>query len=278
MVAFSRPSLQMKVSIVYVYAPVAGAKYEFYACRFLDSYYHNPPGADHETIVMLNGSHETSELNCMFGPLPNLRFIQHDNSGYDIGAFQHASRDCNSEMIVFFGSSTYFYRPGWLLRMRQAFTKYGNAQYGAMGNRGNLAVRVWPHIRTTAFWMSPQLMNAYPKIVRRKEERHPFEHGPECFTSWAKSKGVKSWVITWERDLTWQDWDSDPNGFHRGNQSNLLAGDHISERPYYPNNKCRNPVPPIEYCEPWQSDNCWNCLSKPHEANSRVLPLPVLSK
>lgn len=251
----------MKLSIVYVYAPIAGGKYEAYACRFLDSYHKNPPGTDHETIVMLNGTSETSEINCLFS-LPHTRFIEHDNSGYDIGAFQHAARECAGDMIVFFGASTYFNRTGWLLRMRAAFTKHGNAQYGAMGNRGNLSVKVWPHIRTTAFWMSPKLMNAYPKIIKRSEERHPFEHGPDCMTTWVQNQGLESWVITWEKELLWQDWDSDPNGFHSGTQRNLLAGDHISERPYYPNNQCANPSSTTPYCDPWQSNNCWDCLTK----------------
>ena len=152
----------MKTVIVYVYASAAGAKYDDYAIRFLMSYYANPPGIEHDTTVVLNGSKATSETTCLFGSLPNCNFIEHDNSGYDIGAFQRAARDVPCDLMVFFGASTYFPRPGWLLRMASVFQRFGNAQYGAMGNGGDKRVNVWPHIRTTAFWMNPKLMNEYP--------------------------------------------------------------------------------------------------------------------
>lgn len=227
----------MKLAIVYVYAGAAGRNYEDYAYRFVSDYHRFPPGLPHESVIVLNGSSPSSELSCLFSGLPKVRFLTHDNSGYDIGAFQLAARVVPCDVIVFFGASTYFNRPGWLLRMAAAFQLHGPALYGAMGNRGDIPVRVWPHIRTTAFWMEPSLMNQYPHKVQRPEERHPFEHGPHCFTNWVTKQGLKSWVVTWNRELLWADWDSDPNGFQRGNQSSILAGDHICEPPYYPRSR-----------------------------------------
>lgn len=222
----------MKVATVYIYPP--HPSYEPYVLRFLDSYHDNPPGTNHESIVVLNGTKPTSDLYCLFSSLPNLTFLEHDNSGYDIGGYQLAARTIPCDLMVFFSTSTYFFRPGWLLRMLFATERHGNAQYGAMGNRGDIPVKVWPHIRTTAFWMKPELMNGYPHRVTHPEQRHPFEHGQQCFTSWLTKQGVLSWVITWSRELLWRDWDADPNGFSRGNQSNLLAGDRMTEAPYYP--------------------------------------------
>lgn len=224
----------MNIAIVYVYPVCTGARYEDYALRFLSEYQKFPPGMEHQSVVVLNGGRASSEIFCLFSPLPNLQFLEHDNSGYDIGAFQMAARSIPCDMIVFFGASTYFTRSGWLIRMATSFQRHGNAQYGAMGNRGDNAVAVWPHIRTTAFWMDPRLMNSYPHIINRPEQRHPFEHGPNCFTSWVKQQGLASWVVTWSSELQWANWDSCPNGFQRGNQSELLAGDHICEPPYYP--------------------------------------------
>jgi hypothetical protein len=223
----------MKIAIVYVYAKCAGQQYDDYAMRFLECYQMCPAGIEHETIVVLNGFKATSEICCLFSSLSNVSFLEHDNSGYDIGAFQQAAREVPCDMMVFFGASTYFTRAGWLLRMAMAYERHGNAQYGAMGNRGDPGVAVWPHIRTTAFWMNPVLMNDYPMQVMLPQQRHPFEHGKECLTQWLKGRGIQSWVITWTRDLTWWDWDSDPNGYNRGNQSGLLAGDHLCEPPYY---------------------------------------------
>lgn len=222
----------MTSTIVYVY-PACAPQYHDYAVRFLESYHANLPGVLHETVVVVNGAAVTPEIQCLFASLPRLHFLEHDNSGYDVGAFQHASRECATEMILFFGASTFFFGPGWLLRMMTAMQKHGNAQYGTMGNRGDTRAGVWPHIRTTAFWLAPALFNAYPHAVTGPEGRHPFEHGPACFSEWVKKRGLKSWVITRYRDLTQAEWNDDPQGFHRGDQSALLAGDHICEPPIW---------------------------------------------
>lgn len=225
----------MKIVVVYIFSAAANQQYELYADRFLEHYHKYPPGMQHESVVVLNGCKETAEHHCLFSVLPNLRFLEHDNSGYDIGGFQLAAMRVPCDMMVFFGASTWFRRQGWLIRMATSFTRHGPAQYGAMGNRGDTNVNVWPHIRTTAFWMPPNLMNAYPQRITRPEQRYPFEHGPDCFTQWLKRKGIQSWVVTWTREMLWQDWDSDPEGFHRGRQHSLLAGDHLCEAPFYRN-------------------------------------------
>ena len=228
----------MKIAIVYVYAVVSdatpgGHNADHYTNRFLESYHANPPGLEHETVIVLNGTRATSEIVCLFSSLPNCRFIEHDNSGYDIGAFQFAARTFPCDLMVFFGASTYYPKPGWLIRMASVYDKYGLAQYGAMGSGAEASVNVFAHIRTTAFWMPPQLMNAYPKRVIHPEDRHPFEHGKDCLTEWVKSRGLSSFEVTWEKELTVNSWGADPNGYHRGNQSSLLAGDRMCEHPYY---------------------------------------------
>ena len=81
----------MTATVVYVY-PVCAPQYEHYALRFLDSYHRFPPAVQHDTVVVLNGCRENAETQCLFASLPRLRFLEHDNSGYDIGAFQHAAQ------------------------------------------------------------------------------------------------------------------------------------------------------------------------------------------
>lgn len=226
----------MSMSIVYVYPVNCGVNYERYALRFVQTYQQFKPQVDHETIVVLNNGSPNSELLCLFSSLPNLRFLQHDNSGHDIGAFQKAALTCSSDMIVFFGSSTYFRRQTWLERMADAFVRHGPAIYGAMGNNGNISVGggVYPHIRTTAFWLPPKFMNMYPKRVTCPAERYPFEHGPECLTSWASQQRIQSFEITASMDLVLGQWGMDPNGYHRGDQGSLLVGDRMTEPPFYP--------------------------------------------
>jgi hypothetical protein len=237
MVERGRPSIQMKIALVYIYAPVGGPQWDGYAMRFLESYHANPPGIEHECVVVLNGCRQSSEITCFFSSLRNCCFLEHDDSGYDIGGYQLAARTIPCDLMVFFGGSTFFLRPGWLIRMANSVNLHGNALYGAMGNRGNSQVGVWPHIRTTAFWCDPRLMNEYPIKVTTPGQRFPFEHGRDCFTAWVKNRGLRSWVITWTRDLLWKEWDDDCNGYQRGNQSSLLAADRMCEAPYYPQPK-----------------------------------------
>lgn len=157
--------------------------------------------------------------------------IQHDNTGWDIGAFQKAARSVPCDLMVFLGSSAYIRVEGWLKRMVEAYQLHGNAQYGATGNRGNGPVH--PHIRTTGFWMEPDLMNAYPVRVVRPEQRYPFEHGSGCFTDWVTSLGLESWVVSTTGEYLWPDWDLFPNGYHRGDQSTMLVGDRLTAPPFY---------------------------------------------
>lgn len=224
----------MKICIVYVYAGIGGKKYVDYALRFVQNYKEFPPGIEHESVVMLNGVPCSTDLEAMFNPLQNLKFLGHDNSGYDIGAFQHAAREVPADMMVFFGASAFLQVANWLLRMAQVFSIDQKCQYGCMGNVGLLRYHVWPHIRTTGFWMNPTLMNSYPIVVTKPEQRFPFEHGPNCFTEWLRKKGIKSYVVTTNGVYDWKDWNADPNGFQRGNQSSLLSGDRMCEPPYYP--------------------------------------------
>lgn len=224
----------LTATVVYVYPQVAGEKYHRYAKRFVETYLKFPPGRDHETFVMLNGGSLNHEAARLFEVFPRCTFIQHDNSGYDLGAFQKACRKCSSDMIVFFGASTWLNVEGWLERMAEAFVKHGHGLYGAMGNRGDARYHVFPHIRTTAFWMHPSLLNVYPRAIRRAAERYAFEHGQDCFTNWVTRRGLRAWVVTRAGEYEWENWDDDPKGYQRGDQSNMLAGDHICEPPYYP--------------------------------------------
>lgn len=223
----------MNAEIVYCYPTTAGPQWHDYAARFIQSYGAFPPLAHHTTTIVLNGGRNSGDIADLFHCLPGVKIIERDNSGYDIGAFQAASQDSKADMAVFFGASTFFRRPGWLNRMIVAFTGRGTALYGAMGNRGNQAVRVWPHVRTTAFWLPPKLFNFYPNKVTRPEHRYQFEHGQDGLTQWVYHRGLKVWVVGFEGLYEWADWDAMPNGFHRGDQSNLLAYDRLCEPPFY---------------------------------------------
>jgi len=223
----------MKPSLVYC-CPVeaCGAEYAELTQRFVSTFLEYPPGYGYELVVVSNGGPPSSETQDLLAPL-SARFIEHDNSGKDVGAFQFASSQLTSELAVFFGVSTYFRGSGWLKRMVDSFQRHGDTLYGAMGNQGEAAHKVWPHIRTSGFWMSPRLMNHYPIKVTRDDQRYEFEHGATGLTSWILNQGKRAWVVTFNDECHVALCDLLHNGFHNRDQSDLLVGDRMSCPPYY---------------------------------------------
>lgn len=222
----------MKIVLVYIYPSTLNGQSDDYVCRFLNSYAENKTSVDHESIVVLNGGKPNSYLTCMFSCLQNMRFFEHDDSGWDIGAYQHVAAEVPADLMVFIGTTTWIKGPGWLERIAGSFKKHGDNLYGVMGNQGMGPVH--PHIRTTGFWMSPSLLNSYHTRVVRHDQRYPFEHGQKCLTRHVWDLKKKVFVVTWYGEYEYPNWDSIPNGFHRGNQSALLMGDRISDPPFYP--------------------------------------------
>lgn len=224
----------MTVDIVYVFPANLTEQYAHYAARFVASYVKNLTSVPHNTVIAVNGGRLDPEIECLFLPLPNLTFLPHDNSGYDIGAFQAVSRVSTADVIMFFGASAYIRNPQWLNRVCQSVEKYGNALYGTMGNRGVANLNVHPHVRTTGFWLPPKLLNRYPHRITHASQRYEFEHGKTCLANWIGQQRLKTLVVTAYGEYEWAQWDIIPNGFHRGNQGALLVGDKLSEPPFYP--------------------------------------------
>jgi len=220
------------IVLVYIY-PIFDGRHQKFAERFVSGYMQTHPSLDHRLVVVSNGGAPSDRMIQTFGRV-NVTWMAHDNSGWDIGAYQHAARDFACDIMVFFSNSTYFTRPGWLDRMVDATEKHGLALYGTMGNKGDPGVKVYPHIRTTGFWVHPELMNAYPKKIAVPQMRYEFEHGKTCFCEWLRAQGLKAWVVTFNGDYDYADWDNTGNGYHRGDQSGLLCGDRLTEPPYYP--------------------------------------------
>lgn len=224
--------LKRDIIIVYIF-PVFGGKWENYGKRFAKCYKTFKPVTDHRLIVVSNGGKPTKRMLETFGEIDCQWFV-HDNSGYDIGAYQNVCSKNPCELMIFFGSSSYFRRSGWLERMVEASDKHGVALYGAMGHRGDLKNRIWPHLRTTGFWCAPELLNAYPHRIVAVSRRYEFEHGITSFAEWVKSMNYARWMVTFDGEYLWDDWNKVKNGYHRGNQSNLLCGDRLTEPPFYP--------------------------------------------
>lgn len=225
----------MNIALIYVYAPHCGGEYSLaYPFRFLDTYHKFHPSVSHQTVVMCNsGSMPEPAAEALLRTLPNCAFLIHDNSGYDIGAFQHAAREVSADLMLFFGSSAYFSAPRWLERVIEAYERHGDTLYGTMVNAGDARVEVWPHVRTTGFWLSPALMNAYPHRVTQPDQRFGFEHKRHCLTQWVRDQGRTPWVVTTAGEYPPELWASFHAGFQQGRQDHLLIRDRYCDPPIY---------------------------------------------
>lgn len=219
----------MKIAVIYIYPLAMSGLHDSLAARFVATYKNHFPSLAHKLYFVSNGGKPTPTMLKTFGGI-DCQYVVHDNSGWDIGAYRKCAREIECDLMVFFGASAYLRGTGWLECMAEAFQKYGPAIYGAMGS-------VWPniHIRTTGFWMPPDLMNSYPHETNSsKESRYAFEHSKDSLTFWVLSKGLKALVVTWTGEFEWRQWDKIPNGYNRGDQSALLVGDRLTDPPHWP--------------------------------------------
>jgi hypothetical protein len=204
----------MKVVVAYCFPQVNVRIYEPLAHRFAQSYVANPPGLEaHDIWVISNGGPIQERQKRLFDPVP-CGFLEHSNQGKDIGAFQMVADRIACDLLVCFGSHVHPWRPGWLDRIIEAFLANGPALYGAWGFH-----QPADHIRTTAFWLPPELLRAYPYYVGNRQ-RYDFEHGPHSITSWCRKSGFPTLQVTWGYVLDYEHWT------HADRSQTLLLDQH----------------------------------------------------
>jgi len=213
----------LQVAVVYVYPIVGQPEHDESARRFVRTYLQSPPLEEHSLHVVFNGGEPSPENLAIFDGL-DAQFHHHDNSGFDIGAFQSAAREIDCDLMVCLGTNSHFSRTGWLCRMVDAVRAHGDGLYGS-----SASYERDPHIRTTAFWCDPILIRAYPKQVRTQEERYEFEASEHSITRLAERIGLGCWLVTWDSEYPKAEWRTPPNIFRRGNQSNSLVFDRYFE-------------------------------------------------
>ena len=187
-----------------------------YAIQFASSYQLFPPGIDASLTVICNGGPPSDASRIIFSPL-NCRFLENDNVGWDVGAFQFMANETDADMLVCFGESIHFHKPGWLARLAQAWRWHGPGLYG--GTSSNC---VRPHLQTTGFACPPSLIQSHPSRVCTKEERYDFEHGHWCITNRALKAGLPVMLVTWDGEYQHTIWRQGENIFWKGDQSNLI--------------------------------------------------------
>lgn len=191
----------MKITVVYVYPSVNSRLYYSHAQRFASTYKQFPPGHEHKLYIAHNGGpHYPSEM-LPFEGIPHEDFVR-SNLGWDIGAFQEAADNIPCDLLVCLGAPVHFHKPGWLVRMVDAFVENGPHLFGCVGY-----LYPNPHIRTTAFWCPPQIIQSYPYHVgSTRQSRYEFEHGSRSLTRHVMIAGLETIMVTWRGIYPFDQW------------------------------------------------------------------------
>jgi hypothetical protein len=212
----------MKICVSYVCPVVNWPQFALPIQRFVSTYKAFPGNFPHELHVICNGGSPNSEIKNLFSNAPPI-YHEHDNGGWDIGAFLKAA-DVDCDMMLFLGTNTHFKRAGWLRRLIDACEKFGPGLYGP-----SASFDISPHIRTTAFMCDPRLLRGWTEDISRQKDRHKFEVGSISITAAANRQGISCVLVTWDGFYLQNEWRKAPNIFRRGDQSNCLMFDRHHE-------------------------------------------------
>lgn len=188
--------------------------------RFRDSYISHPAGVEHDFYICASGASLSRSSKELFGGL-NYRELRYKGRGWDIGAYQHCAKQLTMyDLVVFLNSQSFIVIDGWLRYFVEAYSTFGPGVYGASSS-----FEVAPHIRTSAFAASPQLLIEYPFKTRSRYDACLFEHSPKNFSLWALQQGFPVRVILRRGSLSLAESRQEENIFRRGAQENLIIND-----------------------------------------------------
>lgn len=186
-------------AITYVYPTIDRTTYDPMARRFAQSYLSHPPGdSPHSVHVLVNGP-KYAGIEKVFDPVP-VELLVHDNSGKDLGAYMKAAHTIPADLMLFLGAPIRFRRAGWLDWVVDCYLNNGPGLYGSWGCHAPM-----PHIRTTGFFCSPELLRAYPYYFTTAN-RYAVEHGDNSLTLWAEKMGFPVMQVTWKGAFPMKDW------------------------------------------------------------------------
>lgn len=208
----------MNIAVAYVVV-THGPITEEYASRFVATWIEYPPLTDCDLFLLCNGGPISTELGLIFSPLNPRMFPRENDGGFDISAYVAAARGpCSQyDAMLCLGESNYFHRQGWLLRLVQAWNRYGPGMYGPYSSN---AVRA--HLNTTAFFCAPETIKNYPKKVATRQDRYEYEHGEWALWRRVAALGMPVRLVTWDGEWEPVRWRMPRNILWRGDQSNLL--------------------------------------------------------
>ena len=213
----------MNVAVAYVFPQFDIRKYYPLAERFASTWRRFPPGSEPYTLYVIgNGGEVPPLLRAPFAGIAHVEWRDHNNLGWDIGAFQWAARSLPGDLLVCLGAPVHFHRVGWLDSMVDAFLNHGPALYGCWAYHAPN----W-HVRTTAFWLPPELLNSYPYAIGNlRASRYEFEHGNHSLTRHVLEAGMECLMVTADGCYPFADWP----GRAPGVENSLLLDQHTFRR------------------------------------------------
>lgn len=209
----------MRIVVAYVYPNISNRHYDACAKRFAIQYAKYDPGQrDHDIYVVVNGGGRLSGVQEKFFSPITANFMHHDNSGKDLGAFQRVAERVPCDLLVCMGAPSRPRVNGWLGMIESAVKNYGAGIYGNWGFHVP-----YPHIRTTAFFICPEILNAYPVLIKTDRQRYHAEHSPESLTMMCKHEGLATNMVTTKGVFGINHW-------HHCPQDECLLMDQFSDR------------------------------------------------
>jgi hypothetical protein len=188
----------MTTAVCYVYPQIDSRRYFPLAKRFAGTWRQFP---GHSLHLLCNGSApHPSDLV----PFQGIPYEAHtcSNLGWDCVAFQWAAESIPCDLLVCLGAPVHFYHPLWLDRMVEEYLNHGPALYGCSAYLSPN----W-HVRTTAFWCPPILIQSYPyQITSSRASRYDFEHGAHSLTRHAMAAGFETLMVTWRGVFPFSSW------------------------------------------------------------------------
>lgn len=225
----------MKVAIIYLHVKAKGYPsapppdyYRPFSLRFADTYQKFEAGIDHDLVVVSCGGDPDESVWEIFSPIATC-YQTYLGAGSDLGACQNAMRQSDADFVVCMATPVYFWKPGWLKRLVEARTEFGDGLYGPFASN-----ECTPHIRTSCWAVDPATFNCYPHLIDNREKCYWAEHRDQSeelwhFTRWYEALKKPTLMVSWTGALGPKYWRTEPNIFCRGDQSNVLIRDRYTD-------------------------------------------------
>jgi hypothetical protein len=204
---------------------IPGSYYKWFTERFRKTYVEFKPDIPHKLIVISGGATPDNYIHGLFDGIAS-EYKTSLYPGWDIGAYQEFGKQSKANMVICCGSTTYFWKKGWMERFVDVYNKYGPGLYGPMASYQNN-----PHLRGNFFSFHPVMMKYYPNLIDNREKTFLFESGnlKWNFCRWAISESLPVKMVTWESEYDMPDWRKPDNIFRRGDQSNCMVWDRHTD-------------------------------------------------